>query len=266
MNSLLSFIQGGSVEEVVPGKRTGGGVRKQYQPASNILAIRVFRDGSVFPSDAAIAQFDLEYKKALIEKEELPKKEGQTEVKTKNVYSFPNGTGNGFDIIDSRIWQQFKSTTEGGMLFIIPTPKDAAKVDLFGTTNYNADGTPKSMVGEQGAATFGKDVLIPAIEQLYGVVFHVPAQEAKEGKAAVVEVPGVDFVDLAIFEKLGDVNINEKYGGKILYIPKRVTRGADAGKPDYIRREEATIYGLAPAEMVIPGYVAKTVPVEKEEE
>jgi len=285
-NSLLSFLQGASVEEVKPGKRTGGGRAKQWQPAPSIVAIRLFRDGSVFPSQAAIEKFGLEYKKATITKEELPLKEGEKEAKTKNVYAFPDGTGNGFDVIDSRIWGQFKASGDNAMLFVIPTPKNAPKVDLFGTTNYEDDGTPKSTVAEQGAMTFGKEVLIPAVEQIYGIVFAVPAVEAKPAVAAkpaegdkpaiaakpaveaVEAVEGVDYVDLAIFESLGTFNITETYSKKIMNIPKRVIRGERAGEEDYVRREDAKVYGFAPAAMVLADYTdtkKETTAAPKEE-
>ena len=265
--SLLNFLQSSAVEEVVPGQRAkgGGGPRKQWQPNPSIVAIRLWRDGSVYPSNAAIAKFDLEYKKAVITKEDLPLKEGQTEAerKQRNVYAFPNGTGNGFDVVDSRVWEQFKAADGSGMLFIVPTQKTEAKVDLFGTSNYTEDGEPKALVAEQGAKTFGSAVLIPAVEELYGIKFKVDAVEAAEGVEAVEAVDGVEYVDLAIFDKLGDFDIVKSYSKNILHVPKRVIRGKDAGKPDYVRRENATVYGFAPASEVIPGYAPDAV---KEEE
>jgi len=281
--SLLNFLQSATVEEVVPGTRVGKtGPRKQWQPNPSIVAIRLWRDGSVYPSLAAINKFDLQYKDAVITKEKLPLKEGQTDAdqKYKNVYDFPNGTGNGFDVVDSRVWDQFKTAAEGGMLFIVPTPKNAAKVDLFGSTNYTDDGKPKSTVEEQGAATFGSEVLIPAVEALYGIVFKVdavearPAQDAvpasegveavkaKPAVEAVAGVDGVEYVDLAIFDKLGDFDIVKTYSKNILHVPKRIIRGKDAGKSDYVRRENAVVYGLAPAAEVLADYKADA----KEEE
>ncbi len=255
MSSLLSFLSSASVEEVKPGTRTGGGgPRKQWQPNPGIVAIRLWRDGGVFPSAAAIEKFDLEYKDVTITKEALPLKEGETEVKHKNVYAFPNGTGNGFDVIDSRLWTQFKSGGDGGMLFIIPTPKDKAKVDLFGTANYDDDGKPKSTVADQGAKTFGKDVLVPAVEALYGIVFAVDAQEAAEGKPAVEAVEGVEYVDLAIVESIGDFNITTALSKPIMHLPKRVIRGKDAGAPTYVKRENSQVYGFAPASEVLTDY------------
>lgn len=271
---LFDFLQGANVEEVVPSKR-GGGRSKQWQPNPGIIAIRLFRDGSVFPSAAAIEKFDLEYKDATITKEKLPLKDGQTEAnqKYKNVYKYPDGSGNGFDVIDSRSWEQFKTSAEGGMLFIVPTAKTQGKVDLFGTCNYDdSTGKPKVSVAEQGAATFGKDVLLKAVSELYGTVWAVdakPAVEAAEGKPAkpaVEAVEGVDYVDLAIFETLGSLNITEKYSKPILFIPKRIVRGEDAGKSDYVRRENAKVYGFAPAAMVLTDYQPDAPKEDNEEQ
>ena len=264
--SLLNFLQSSKVEEVVPGTRAGGptGPRKQRQPNPSIVAVRLWRDGSVYPSTAAIAKFDLGYKDTTITKEPIPLKDGETVQKTKNVYAFPNGTGNGLDVVDSRAWDQFKTGGDGGMLFVVPTPKNAPKVDLFGTTNYIDNGKPKSTVEEQGAKTFGQDVLLKAVEELYGIVWKVdaveaePAQpavpasqgvEARKAKPAIEAVTGVDgveYVDLVIFDKLGDFNIVDTYSKKILHIPKRTIRGKDAGELSYVKRENAVVYGFAP--------------------
>lgn len=276
--SLLNFLQSSTVEEVKPGVRAGGptGPRKQWQPNPSIVAVRLWRDGSVYPSAAAIAKFDLGYKDAVITKENLPLKDGETVAKTKNVYAFPNGTGNGFDVVDSRVWDQFKAAAEGGMLFVVPTPKNAPKVDLFGTTNYTDEGKPKSTVEEQGAATFGVDVLLKAVSELYDITWKVDAVEARAAQPAVpasegveaikakpaVEavagVEGVEYVDLAIFDKLGDFDIVKTYSKNILHVPKRIIRGKDAGKSDYVRRENAVVYGFAPADQVLTDYKADT--------
>lgn len=260
--NFLSFLSGASVEEVKGSTRRGGGGRaKQWNPAPTLLAIRVWKDGSVFPSQAAVDMFDLEYRKAVITKEPI-KKEGKEvtddegKVKMKNVYEFPDGTGNGFDVIDSRVWAGYKAA--GHMLFIAAVPKDAGKVDMFQSTNYLDDGTPKTNVLEQGSITFGRTVLIPAIEELYGITFHKPAKEEVQAdtekgieyQAATEEVPGVEFVDMVIIDKVGDVNIVEKFSTGFTHVPKRVIRGEEKGKPDYIRREGLKVYGFVPASIL----------------
>lgn len=271
MTSFLNFLKTSTVEEAKTSQRTGGpGNRKQRNPAPAIVAIRVWKDGSIFPSQAAVDKFDLEYRPATITKEPLKLKDGETEAdqKFRNKYDFPKGTGNGFDIIDSRLWAQFKS--EGAMLFIIPVLKSLSKVDLFNTVAYEEDGSPKSSVMEQGTATYGKDVLIPAIEEIYGIKFNrsaVPGSE--DGLVPSIEAitDGVDFVDLAIFESLGEgadaVNIVENFSKPIIHVPKRITRGKDKGQADYERRENVKVHGLAPAAEVIAGYKPESAEEEK---
>lgn len=264
--SLLNFLKTSTVEEVASPARAGGG-RKQWNPSPAIVAIRVWKDGSIFPSQAAVDKFDLEYRKSVITKEPIKLKENETEAdqKFRNVYGFPDGTGNGLDLIDSRQWPQVKG--DGAMLFVAVVPKDAGKVDFFNTVAYGDDGTPKTNVMDQGSNTFGKDVLLPAIEEVYGVKFNRAASE--DGKDPGVK-DGVDFLDLAIFESLGEgeesFNVTEHYSKPILHVPKRITRGADKGKADYIRRENVKVYGLAPASEVLPGYKQDTGKQEQEEE
>ena len=252
---LLNFLKGGNVTEVVASAPKGtGGVKKQWQPNPSINAVRLWKDGSVFPSTAAIAKFDFGFRSAVITKEDIAQITEQTDTTgkvivkgraagTKNVYSFPDGTGNGMDVISSKEWSQFQSGSEdGAMIFVAVVPKNSPKVDVFGSTTYDEHGDPKSTVEEQGAATFGSAVLIPMVEEIYGVKFGT-----EEGE--------VEFVDLVIFESLGEgegqVNITSRYSRPIMNLPKRVTRGADKGSLDYVRRENCKVYGFAPAEMVL---------------
>jgi hypothetical protein len=254
--SLLNFLKKANVEEVKssPAARTGGGVRKQWNPNPAIVAVRVWKDGSVFPSQAAVDKFDLEYRKAKITKEALPLKDGQAEAAFKNKYEFPEGTGNGLDVIDTREWAQYKG--DGDLLFVAVVPKDAGKVDLFSSVNYDAEGAPKVTAMEQGANTFGKEVLVPAIEAVYGIKFQREAKAATKESAAVTAQEGVDFVDLEIFETFGEgedaVNVTEAFSKPILHVPKRITRGADKGKSDYTRRENVKVYGFAPTQVLHP--------------
>lgn len=255
--SLLKFLNSSTVEEVKSAPRSGGGARKERNPAPSIVAIRVWKDGSIFPSQAAVDKFSLEYKNTTIEKVPIKLKEGETaaDQKYRNEYKFPQGTGNGFDMIDSRLWNEVKG--EGAMLFVAVVPKDAGKVDMFNTVAYSEDGTPKVSVMEQGAATFGEEVLIPALEAVYGIKFNRSEKKDEGGKVIQKEVTdGVDFIDLAIFESLGDFNVTEKYSKPIVFAPKRITRGKDKGKADYERRENVKVYGLAPASEVIPAAVS----------
>jgi hypothetical protein len=253
--SLLSFLKSSHVEEALPGKQAGTpGVKKQRNPAAAIVAIRLFKDGSIYPSQAARDKFDLEYKKAVITKEKIKLKEGETEEQQKyrNTYDFPTGTGNGLDLIDSRIWNSFKAAEGMAMLFTAVVPKSAGKVDMFGSVSYDEEGTPKTTVMEQGAATFGENILKPAVEQVYGIKFN--SEKVTDG---------VDFVDLAIVESLSEgeetFDITGTYSKPIIFVPKVVTRGDNKGQPDYAKRENVKVYGLVPAAMAITGYDATKV-------
>ena len=250
--SFLSFLGSAQVEQISGPSRKGGGRAKQWTPNPTLLAIRLWRDGSVFPSKAAIDKFDLEYRNCSITKVPLPLKEGQTESdqKYKNEYTFSAGPGNGFDVIDSRVWANYKA--DGHMLFISPVSKDEPKVDLFARVDYEDDGTPKNKVEEQGSATFGKDVLLAAVEELYGI--------------KLTEELGKDYVDLVIFDEFDGINITEKFSTPVMLAPKRVVRGADKGKPDYIRRENALVYGLVPAQILGIGVEAAEDQTNSEEE
>ncbi len=266
--SLLKFLKSSTVEEVSPSTRKGGGARKQWNPAPGIIAIRVWKDGSIYPSQAAVDKFNLEYPVATISKEPIKLKEGETaaDQKYRNVYSFPNGAGNGFDFIDSREWNQMKS--DGSMLLLMPVPKDLPKVDLFNTVAYEEDGTAKISVMEQGAATFGSQVMLDAIAEVYGVRFN--QNEVKEGDKVVIPAitDGVDWIDMAIFESIGEggdsFNVTEQFSKPIIFAPKKVTRGEHKGKSDYVRREECKVYGFAPATEVIPGYVVEKSDTEED--
>lgn len=249
---LLNFLQGGNVTEVTATAPKSSGAKKQWQPNPVINAVRLWKDGSVFPSTAAIAKFDLDYRSATITKEDIAEiieqkdPTGKVLVKgraagSKNVYAFPEGTGNGLDVISSKEWAQFGSNTDGAMVFVSVVPKSSPKVDLFGSTTFDETGTPKSTVAEQGAATFGSAVLIPMVQDIYGIKFGT-----EEGE--------VEFIDLMIFESLGKgdqkMEITERFSRPIMNFPKRVTRGEGKGSLDYVRRENCKVYGFAPMEMV----------------
>jgi hypothetical protein len=221
--SAFSFLKGATiVEDNKKPAATGGNQRRERNPAATLLALRLFASGAIYPSQAATDKFCLEYRRAVISKEADS---------DRNSYEYPDGAGQGFDIIDSRVWIGYKAP--GDMLFIAPVDKLKSKVDLFKVVKYNEDGTPASSVMDQGAETFGKEVLLPAVKELYGI-------ELGEDKP---------FVDLVICEELEGVNIPEKFRPKNGFhlFPKQVTRGKDKGTNTYERRENTVIYGLVPA-------------------
>lgn len=256
---LFSFLKSAEVEEVATKETAGakrGGPRKQWNPPPALLAIRVWHDGSVFPSQALVDKFDLEYKDAVITFEDIPAKPAvmeadgitiKTEAKEayrKRIATVNPPVGNGFDVIDTREWGQWKMP-ENNMLFIGAVPKDSPKVDLFSSTVYNDEGKASNTVMEQGAATFGKG-LVTTIKELYGV-------ELNDEK---------EYVDMIVAAELDGVNINTQFSKSITLAPKKVSRGKDAGQMDYVRRENMVLYGFVPAEQA--GLIAGTDAIEDE--
>lgn len=107
--------------------------------------IRIFKNGSAYPSAALVGACGLAY---------MPK---DSEDK-----------GNGFDIFKST---DFLNTKDSGakVLFIALVPRTEGRVDLFASTTYEPEtGAPKADVLTQGAATAGKEILAH-IKEMYGV-------------------------------------------------------------------------------------------------
>lgn len=119
------------------------------QPESG-LRIRLFKDGSVYPSNELIAAYNLEYVKRDEKNQPL---------------------GNGFDIIDTRDMVNQINTPQH-FAGVIATPRSEGKVDLFSMCRYDeVTGEPLTTVAEQGSNTYGKESLIPTLEALYGDAF-----------------------------------------------------------------------------------------------
>lgn len=231
---LLSFLKTANVAEVVEEQKRSGGKSKQWNPNPALLAIRVWKDGSVFPSQALVAKFNLDYQDGTPVITPAVGKEGDLEYKpATSKTALKENPGFGFDVIDSRDWAGYKA--EGNMLFISPIERGNPKIDLFASTVYDKDGKAKSNVMDQGANTFGKAVLIPAIEEVYGILFEDALTE-----------DGVEFVDMVVASELEGIDIVKQFSKPITLVPKKISRGADKGKSDYERRENASIYGFVP--------------------
>lgn len=257
--SLLSFLSSSKIEDIQVKTGRTGGPRKEWNPPPAVIAIRVWKDGSIFPSQAAVDKFALEYRTAVVKKEAIAKKDSdpEGEQKFRNVYDYPEGAGNGFDVINSKVWPGFQG--DGAMLFVAAVSKTEGKVDLFSQVAYDNDGNPKVSVMDQGSATFGSKSLIPMLEDVYGIVFNKAATDESEAITT-----GVEFVDLLIVEEIteGDqsFNITEHFSRPILFCPKTVARGEDKGKDDYVRRENVKVYGLIPAPLVMTQEASETPP------
>ena len=242
---FLSFLQDSKigVEEVTAVSRT---VKKDRNPDPNFVGIRVWKDGSVFPSEALVEALNLEYvsvKLSMVPVEKdgvavMEEKDGKQIQKLKRVYEYPAEVGNGLDVIYSQDWAQWmvpeNPHRDKKVLFISVVQKSEPKVDLFSTTRYNDDGTPISSVLTQGANTFGKDALLPVLKTAYNVE---PSEE--EGYIDL-------FIDLS-----QDVSALGKKG--IFLIPKTISRGDKAGQLEYQRRENIKMFAIIPASFVESG-------------
>lgn len=103
--------------------------------------IRLFADGSCYPSEALVEEFQLEYQDKDSDKPEY-----------------------GFDIFETAKWGMWPASEH--FVMISQVSKHAKKVDLFSKTSYDKDGHSRSSVLDQGASTFGKR-LIEMLEQTY---------------------------------------------------------------------------------------------------
>jgi hypothetical protein len=202
--------------------RRASGVRKERNPMNADL--RVFVDGSIYPSAALVAKFKLEYGNK--------PEEGQDPV------------GNGFDIIDSNEFQQYLPVPVR-CIWISPVSRSEMKVDLFGTVTYDKEtGAPKASVLDQGTVTFGQNVLIPLIEAAYGITI----EETEAGKTFS---NGQKHIDLKMYSSDGQDNTENPFflpaGRTMAFIPKSKQRGEEKGTPTVIKRDNPEFYCLYPA-------------------
>lgn len=239
MFDFLANVVINDQEEVRPARK-GGGPRKERNPQG--LAIRVFRDGSVFPSQELVDKFNLEYAKATLKERKAvgTPAEGE-EQKYQNIFEVEGDPGNGFDIIDTDLFNAFK-VPDKRLILISPVSRTEGKVDLFASTTYAEDGNPKASVLSQGAKTFGAESLIPMLEEVYGVQF----KKSVEGSDELTE--GVEYVDLMFVANPADSNPWTL--PKITWVPKTITRGERKGECTVTRRENAVVYVLMPAQPI----------------
>lgn len=233
---MFDFLMSATILDVADSKKTPVSTKKNRTPDG--LTIRVFRDGSVWPSKELVSQFQLEYPNAVVTNEAIPLPEGshpsaEPEYRTVMVVTEP---GNGFDVFKSIDAAQFSAF--GKMLIISPVNRKAGKVDLFASTGYNKEtGEALSSVLDQGAKTFGADVLLPMIKEMYGL------ELTKEGE--------IDFIDLTF---VANPATGQPWGlpeGKtVTTVPKLVSRGADKGLLTMVRRENPSFYVLYPTSLI----------------
>lgn len=129
----------------------------------------------------------------------------------------------GYDVFLSTDWSQFTSTIK--FPCIAKVSKHLPKVDLFSRSKYNKDGTPKSPLLNV-KSTQGED-LIKYLEESY----------CEPGESLFA---GRTYVDL----KINYTTPLPETATKIYNLPKRLLKGAEAGKMVYSRRENIIIYPL----------------------
>jgi hypothetical protein len=212
---MLEFLAQATWTDVAeqPTTTKKGGTQKKERIPSG-LAIRVFRDGSVYPSAELVEKFDLEY--------------GPKDC---------DGCGNGFDVIDTRRYSELRFPKD--ILLISPVSRRVkhGKVDLFAAVGYNADNSPKSTVSNQGASTYGKEELLPMLKEIYGL--------------ELTKDSNPDYIDLQL---VTNPVTNQPWelpnGRQVTYIPKKKSRGAEKGVADVVRREKPQFWALIPASLI----------------
>lgn len=127
--------------------------------------IRVYRDGSVYPSAALVTEFNLAY----VGKDVAPK-------------------GQAFDVFESAKYINTQSW-EDKVLFIAAVDRSLPKTDLFSGSKYDENGEPTADVLTQGANTFGKE-LLTMLKDTYGIEI---AEDAEQNYIDLVILRDIPF-------------------------------------------------------------------------
>lgn len=140
---------------------------------TNGASLRLFKDGSVYPSQDAVNKYNLEYSNFVPNNNTLGYEE----------YVTPNG----FDVIDSRKWAQYPSNAQP-VVFIAAVPKKSGLVDLFASAKL--EGTS---VMTQGSKTFGVE-LITMLQEVYNVELFTTQKYVDLIIVDNVELPSLDGI------------------------------------------------------------------------
>lgn len=165
----LDFLKSISLSETPVTQRTGRVAMNKHP--ENGAQLRLFHDGSIYPSQELVDTYNLEY----------------TAKESKEVTY-------GFDIIDTNNFPNYPKDKQR-LVFVALTPKSNPKVDLFGSVGYNEDGSIKNSVMDQGSNTTGK-WLITLLEEVYNVTLFPE---------------GIKYVDLVINTEFGLTTPNNIY-------------------------------------------------------
>jgi hypothetical protein len=108
--------------------------------------IRIFKDGSVYPSAALVQEFDLTYR---------AKDAAQR--------------GQAFDVFKTTDCPHMANwAADEKAIFIAAVDRTEPKTDLFSSSKYDENGEPTADVLTQGANTFGKQLLAD-LKEVYGI-------------------------------------------------------------------------------------------------
>jgi hypothetical protein len=207
---MFDFLDSVELVEVVEETKEVVSRKLEYNP-TNGADFRVFADGRIFPSLALVEELGLEYTDKDAAK------------------------GNGFDVFSTKAWDFYPKNAPAHAVLISVVSKALPKVDVFSTTRYNADGSPISSVIDQGASTFGKELLL-----LLEDVYNPEPANLEEAATYMPLLTNKKFIDLKILTAKRIATKDDIY-----YIPKMVTKGKDAGSIEHIRRENLSLHPLA---------------------
>lgn len=235
---MLEFLKNVSIDEseiikAAKKKGTGGGVRKERNP-THPYTIRLFKNGSVYPSADLVDRFNLEYVARPVAATEV----GDAEAEKTAKWIQPGGA---FDVFDSAEFPAFKSPQRFILLNV--TTKAAGKADLFASVTWDAlTGEPENSVLEQGAKTFGISDLLGFVKEIYKVELND-------------ETP---YIDLVVLDSKGEITdapaqpfklVGDK---KVAFIPKKVSRGDAKGSLTVVKRDDPWLFVLYPLLEVHP--------------
>lgn len=207
----LDFLKNAEVKEVETKKKVSKATLEKF-PVEG-ANFRIYQNGRIFTDPATADKYNLHFgpKETVI----IPGKDS-TEDKSKEV-----PVGNGLDIFSSDDWQQLP--VEETVLFVGIVPRNGnGKIDVYGSTSYDEDGSPKRSIDANSITTFVKEWLVPQLEEVYGVNFE------DEG-----------YVDLMIAEDYQIITKSHVYS-----IPKTQSRGDDKGKLVFNTRKDISVFPL----------------------
>lgn len=199
----LSFLKNVEVKEVaIKAKAVRVGLEKTPVAGADF---RVYKNGRIFTHPDTATKWDLEFG---------PKAVYEDDGKEITV-------GNGLDIFSSADWQMIQTPEE--LLFVAIVPREGnAKIDVYGSTTYNEDGTNKRSIDNNTISTFGADVLLDLLTNVYGVNWET-----------------TEYVDLVM-----NTEFQIKAPKEVYSIPKVVSRGEKKGEPVFVTRKNISVFPL----------------------